>query len=811
MSQNTINRDDSPDTFGETDELSLVFDSLPQAIFTAGKDYIITRTNRQFRGQFPRYLEGERNICYRVIPPFERDNPCDDCLLEKTFLTGKPASREIRSLHAGSQVHYKLTTSPVRSADGRIIAVLESIDDITHRIQAEKRIEKYSWELEASIHQKIGILRDKEKKLTALVNTVHELKSAHNMNESIRLIIEGYKSLRVKAIAFALFSKDDMYIAAVHPERILIDMNEMLGLNLMGIHLHPKRSPRNPFVHTAQIGKPLFYRGEQGMRDFFISCNITQNPETLEKTISLFRDTSLVIFPLKTKSRAEGAIGIFADGDVLEENYEYYNFLANSSAVEISRQKSSENLIRSEIKYRNLVENSRDMILLCDKDGDIRFANKTFYSRTGLTANMIKTHNIYSFFSHRDKNRLREVIGTCLDEGGDPEPFELKMNVPASKDLWSELTISRYHDPRAAFQIVSRDISKRKKMEDLIGNLTAFQEKIVQNDFIGIISMDLSRKITSLNRGATNILGYREPDLLGKSINDIIRYSPIASLDPAGKLVSGLKSGHPASRELMILNRRGAPVNVMYAESALKDERGRDFALVAFFLDITEKARLEEKSRELNIRLNQAQMMTILSLAKLTEYRDIETGSHLERIMRYTEVLAREMATFAPYKDYITEEYILDLVNSCPLHDIGKVGIPDSILHKPGKLTKEEYEIMKNHTIIGGNTIMEAEKKVEGRSYLNLGKEIAYYHHERWDGSGYPKGLRGIDIPLSARIVALSDVYDALTSQRPYKDAYSHEVALHIIVKSANSHFDENVVRAFLNREKEFLQCKLLN
>ena len=215
-----------------------------------------------------------------------------------------------------------------------------------------------------------------------------------------------------------------------------------------------------------------------------------------------------------------------------------------------------------------------------------------------------------------------------------------------------------------------------------------------------------------------------------------------------------------------------------------------------------------EQWQDLTQRLQQAQLITIVSLAKLAEYRDIETGLHLERIMRYTELLANELTGNNAYKNYITKEYITDLVNSCPLHDIGKVGIPDVILHKPGKLTPREFEVIKKHTIIGGDTIAEAEKKLEGRSYLNLGREIAYYHHERWDGNGYPLGLKGENIPLSARIVAVADVYDALISKRPYKEAFPHQTAVDIIKNSSNTHFDESIVKAFMNCEKEFACLK---
>ncbi|MDC7125001.1 MAG: 7TM diverse intracellular signaling domain-containing protein [Spirochaetales bacterium] len=198
----------------------------------------------------------------------------------------------------------------------------------------------------------------------------------------------------------------------------------------------------------------------------------------------------------------------------------------------------------------------------------------------------------------------------------------------------------------------------------------------------------------------------------------------------------------------------------------------------------------------------------ILGLAKLAESRDEDTGTHLERIREYCRLLATHLAELDEYRNYITNEYIMDLFDSSVLHDIGKVGIPDSVLLKPGQLTPEEYQIIKKHTLLGGNVIRNVEETMSEQSFLTLGKEIAYSHHEKWDGSGYPQGLKGEQIPLSARIVALADVYDALTSKRPYKKAFSHEKAVLIITEGSGVHFDPTIVSTFKNIESEFKKIK---
>jgi hypothetical protein len=165
--------------------------------------------------------------------------------------------------------------------------------------------------------------------------------------------------------------------------------------------------------------------------------------------------------------------------------------------------------------------------------------------------------------------------------------------------------------------------------------------------------------------------------------------------------------------------------------------------------------------------LDRAQHATILALARLAERRDMETGQHLERVSAYSRLVAEGLRTMGRHLDSITDRFIEDLACSSPLHDIGKVGIPDSILLKPGRLTPEEWLIMKTHAEIGGSTIDGVIREFGSPGYLRMGSEIAWSHHEKWDGSGYPKGLHGDDIPLSARIVAIADVYDALTTLRP--------------------------------------------
>ncbi len=191
--------------------------------------------------------------------------------------------------------------------------------------------------------------------------------------------------------------------------------------------------------------------------------------------------------------------------------------------------------------------------------------------------------------------------------------------------------------------------------------------------------------------------------------------------------------------------------------------------------------------------------VTILTLASMAETRDNETGSHIRRTQHYILTLARRLQTHPRFADILTGETMDLLFKSAPLHDIGKVGIPDCILLKPGKLSAEEFAIMKTHTTLGRNAIFAAEQHLgSSASFLRIARDIAYAHHEKWDGSGYPEGLAGDAIPAAARLMAVADVYDALISQRVYKPALPHEQAVAAIRAGRGTHFDPDVVDAFL-------------
>ncbi|MBF0096156.1 MAG: two-component system response regulator [Magnetococcales bacterium] len=217
--------------------------------------------------------------------------------------------------------------------------------------------------------------------------------------------------------------------------------------------------------------------------------------------------------------------------------------------------------------------------------------------------------------------------------------------------------------------------------------------------------------------------------------------------------------------------------------------------------------------REINKRTQELaaiQDVTILAMASLAETRDNDTGNHIRRTQFYVKALAEQLQSHPRFSAFLNEEMIATLFKSAPLHDIGKVGIPDQIMLKPGRFTPEEFAIMQTHTTLGRDAIQHAEDRLGMNvPFLHYAKEIAYSHQEKWDGSGYPQGLRGEEIPISARLMAVADVYDALISRRVYKEGMPHSRAVQIIIEGKGNHFDPDIVQAFEQLTDTFQEIAL--
>lgn len=261
-------------------------------------------------------------------------------------------------------------------------------------------------------------------------------------------------------------------------------------------------------------------------------------------------------------------------------------------------------------------------------------------------------------------------------------------------------------------------------------------------------------------------------------------------------LIVMLGSGHFLNKFILLsLRQRFENESLAHQLATLND---------ALELKVQERtAQLQRKTYE----VSQIRDATIMAMASLAETRDNETGNHLKRTQQYIRALAMKLRDHPKFRNFLTEDNIESLYKLAPLHDIGKVGIPDSILLKQGKLTPEEYKTMKMHPLLGGNAIAMAESGLPTPSrFLHIAREIANGHHEKWNGTGYPQGLKGEAIPISARLMALADVYDALISRRIYKEAFTHEKAVAHILHGKGEHFDPDVCDAFQSIQEEFRQ-----
>jgi putative two-component system response regulator len=270
------------------------------------------------------------------------------------------------------------------------------------------------------------------------------------------------------------------------------------------------------------------------------------------------------------------------------------------------------------------------------------------------------------------------------------------------------------------------------------------------------------------------------PDMTGVELCRVLRAAPLS-----GYLY------------FILLTARNTPQEKIEGLSA-----GADDFIAKPFHPAELTARIQAGERILSL---ETRDVAIFALARLAESRDPDTGAHLERVQAYSRALAQKLATRPKFQGIIDAEFIRLIYLTSPLHDIGKVGVPDSVLLKQGRLDPQEFEIMKAHTLIGAETLQDALDRFPGARFLEMARDIAATHHEHYDGRGYPRGLKGDEIPLSGRIVAVADVYDALTSKRVYKDMLPHETARELILVASGEHFDPDVVEVFLACEAEFV------
>lgn len=345
--------------------------------------------------------------------------------------------------------------------------------------------------------------------------------------------------------------------------------------------------------------------------------------------------------------------------------------------------------------------------------------------------------------------------------------------------------------------------SLQQKLDDRVKEITIYQD-IFHSSGDGIFIMGMNMVIVKCNPALLNITGFNNREVLAH-FNDI--FKPLDK--DSEKLSEGLnllESNGAWHDEIEFLTRDKQIYQSLISLSKVNDENGNTFAFMGSIKDVTKIKQMEKNLLISLQRTTTAQEAIIFGLAKLAESRDPDTGGHLERIRSYCQLIANQLKDGGYFSDVIDETFINALYITAPLHDIGKVGIPDSVLLKRGDLSAEEFELMKQHTVIGAETLQAIANEFGGIEYLKIGIEIAIAHHERWDGEGYPFSLKGKEIPLAARILAIADVYDALTTERVYKKALSHNESIEMMMGDSNSHFDPVLLEVFHKAEKESLK-----
>ena len=341
-------------------------------------------------------------------------------------------------------------------------------------------------------------------------------------------------------------------------------------------------------------------------------------------------------------------------------------------------------------------------------------------------------------------------------------------------------------------------------VDDTVSNLTLISDLLKPHYRVkAAISGEIALKIASADAPDLILLDVMMPGLSGFDVCKQMKANPGLRDIPVIFLTAmGAAEDEAHGLELGAVDYITKPINppILLARVAntLKLKASTDF--------LRDQNAFLEKEVDKRIReVEEIQDVTILAMASLAETRDNETGNHIRRTQYYVKALAERLHDHPRFAHYLSDRTIKLLFKSAPLHDIGKVGIPDYILLKPGKFEPHEFEIMKTHTTLGRDTIQQAEDNLGMRvPFLDIAKEIAYGHQEKWDGSGYPQGLAGDAIPISARLMAVADVYDALISRRVYKEGMPHRQAVEIMVAQRGKHFDPDVLDAFLDLQDTF-------
>lgn len=527
---------------------------------------------------------------------------------------------------------------------------------------------------------------------------------------------------------------------------------------------------------------------------------------------------SLLTIPLIQKGEVYGFLGLDSVKQIhkyskfeLEVLNEYSNLLVNViERLELDKELKNEKM-KSELIAQSAYIGTWDWNLETDQI----FINDIWADMIGYTLDELEPTTIETWkeLTHPDDlNQSIRHIQNVIEKRTSIYSCEIRMKHKKGHYIWVRDIgrIVEWNEGKPVRMVGAHiDINAMKDNEQQLKVIT----QAIEFSPISIVITDSDNKIIYVNPKFEKMTGYVTDEIIGKKPNI---------------LKSGHHDEHFYKEIYEAINHNRVWTGNFYnrkkdgtfywdssAISAVFDESNQVTNYIAIKRDISEKIAFDEslaiRRKELEdevtlkiTEIEESQHAAIIALAKLTEARDGDTGQHVERVQYLSRALAASMRNNDLYKKTIDNGFIRDIFYASALHDIGKINIPDHILLKPGKLTVDEFDIIKSHVSIGDKILSDMVKFYSKSRLITMGRQIAKHHHEKWDGSGYLSQIKGEDIPLSARIVALVDAYDAIRSKRPYKDGKSHQQAYDLIVTDSGKHFDPNVVKAFIDINEQF-------
>lgn len=454
--------------------------------------------------------------------------------------------------------------------------------------------------------------------------------------------------------------------------------------------------------------------------------------------------------------------------------------------------------------YQTFFNRSPNYLFISTLDGTILEINDAVvkglgYSKASLIGQTL--HHVFPVETHQNLQRLIERTSSGETQQG---PSQL-VRAEGTKILVNTRLFAAMTDQGWVIMTMCVDLRALSAVEQKFA-------KTFQNS--GSMMMIINTEggaITDVNPSFLQRFNYTMGDVLGKTTGQLRLFAHPKDRD---HLMQRILQTHSERDVLLTLqNSRGEPIEVQVNLDLIDVDNTLHF--VVSMTDLTHRialqSQIEAQNRNLQAQvdakvreISEAQLAMVSALSNLTESRDNETGNHIERISRMSTVLAQILRCEPDFTNLISDDFITTIGSASILHDIGKIGISDLILLKPDQLTRQEFEIMKEHVMIGVRLIRKIRARYANNSYLTLGEEIILTHHEKWDGSGYPQGLKGSEIPLSGQIVALCDVYDALRSHRPYKEPLSHAESLIELAALSGKHFDPRLLSVFLAHADAF-------